>query len=146
MWHGYAGIEDLGLTVAQRQTLVDALEQLSANGHPQPSHRNHWRVRLDNKAVIFEAEFNGEDWTVETIKTRLANIFSIAPGQINHVITSSAYGPVVTFRYPGSTSKLRMIAFAGINSTWVQSRQAAVSYLFDNPSPGRKLYHDHYFH
>jgi hypothetical protein len=132
MWHGYVGIEDLGLTVAQRNTLVTALRTLGPAIDPQPARKNHWRARLDDKAVIFEALFNDQDWTIATIKGRLAGIFGISAAQINHTQTSSVYGPVITFQYPGATNKLRMIAFAGINSTWQQSRQAAFQYIFDN--------------
>ncbi|HSB65037.1 MAG TPA: hypothetical protein VLD65_00570, partial [Anaerolineales bacterium] len=132
MWHGYVGIEDLGLTVNQRNTLVAALRQLGPASDPQPARLNHWRVRLDDKAVIFEALFNDQDWTVETIKTRLAGIFGIDPALINHTTTSSVYGPVIVFKYPSNTNKLRMIAFAGVNATWEQSRQACSQYLLDN--------------
>ena len=49
--HTYIGIEDLGLTVPQRQTLIEALKKLGPASHPQPSHLCHHRIRLDGKAA-----------------------------------------------------------------------------------------------
>ena len=55
--HVYIYAEDLGLISAQRAALVDGLKALAGNlDRPQPCERNHWRVRLDGGAVIFEAD------------------------------------------------------------------------------------------
>ncbi len=132
MWHGYVGIEDLGLTANQRNTLVNALRTLGPGQDDQPAHLCHWRTRNDGLAIIFEAEFADADWTIDSIKSRLATIFGVNPSLISATQTSSEYGPVVTFQYPAGTNKLRMIAFAGVNTDWELSRQAAAHYVLDN--------------
>lgn len=127
----YYGIEDLALTVNQRQTLIDALKQIGDNQAIYPNWRNHWRVRNDNKAVIFEGRFNDEDWTVDMMKNRLANIFGISPAIIDATTTQTQYGPMVTFG-AGGTDRMRMIAFGGLLATWEQSHDAVLSYLANN--------------
>jgi hypothetical protein len=125
------GIENLALTVAQRDTLVSALRTLGENTHPNPCMRNHWRVRLDNQAVIFEASRNDEDWTVSTIRQRLANIFGANVALATASTATTAYGPVVTISYSG-TPRLRMIAFGGLLATWEESHDAALAFLAEN--------------
>ncbi len=132
MWHGYVGIEDLALTVAQRNTLITALRTLGPATDPQPARLMRFRARNDNKAAIFEALFQDQDWTVDAIKARLGSIFAVNPGLITHSTVSSDYGPAVTFQYPAGTSRLRMIAFAGVNANWEVSRLACTHYLLDN--------------
>ena len=127
----YYGIENLALTVAQRDTLVSALRQLGANTHPNPCYRNHWRVRLDNQAIIFEGNFNDGDWTVATIRQRLATIFGVNVTLVTASTTTTAYGPVVTISY-NSTARLRMIAFGGLLATWAQSHDLVLAYLAAN--------------
>jgi hypothetical protein len=107
------------------------LRALGSNTHPNPCMRNHWRVRLDNQAVIFEANFNDEDWTVATIRQRLANIFGVNVTLVTANTTTTAYGPVVTISYSG-TARLRMIAFGGLLATWAQSHDLVLAYLAAN--------------
>ena len=126
----YYGIEDLGLTAAQRQTLIDVLKQTGDNQSIYPNHRNHWRVRLDNKAVIFEGKFNDADWTVDSLKNKLANIFNVAPGTIGDSSQSTQYGPVVTYSRAGD--KLRLIAFGGLLASWEESHAKVLTYLSNN--------------
>lgn len=124
----YYGIEDLALTPTQRDTMLDALRQLGANTSPRPHLRNHWRARLDNKAVIFEGQFNDEDWTIENIKTRLATLLGVNLAVIDAWIDHTQYGPVVTFS-AGGTERMRMIAFGGFLAPWEASHDAVLSYL-----------------
>lgn len=126
----YYGIEDLGLTNGQRQTLVDVLKQVGDNQSPYPNYRNHWRVRLDGKAVIFEGKFNDSDWTVDSIKNRLANIFGVDPATVSDSQQSSQYGPVVTYSHSGD--KLRLIAFGGLLASWAESWEKVKLFLRNN--------------
>ena len=127
----YFGIESLNLTTAQRNTLVDALRQMGANNqHPNPAYRNHWRVRLDNLAVIFEADWNVEDWTVEQVKQRLATIFGVSVSLVTHSVAQTVYGPVVTFTR--TTDRLRVVVFGGVDATYKESQAAALAYLAAN--------------
>jgi hypothetical protein len=126
----YYGIEDLGMTAAQRQTLITALKDLGDNQSKYPNHRNHWRVRPDNQAVIFEGKFNDADWTVESIKNKLANIFNVDPATVGDSQQSTQYGPVVTYSRAGD--KLRLIAFGGLLASWKDSHDQVLTYLANN--------------
>ena len=132
MWHGYWGIENLGLNDAQRDTLVDVLRKLGPDTHPQPACLNHWRTRLDGDAAIFEALFNDDLLTVDAFKERLAAIFNIDPATIDHVLTIFHFGtgstPVAVFSRNG-TDYLRMALFGGPDATWMESGNEVRAYL-----------------
>jgi hypothetical protein len=131
MTRRYIGVEDLGMTADQRQTLIDHLKQLGANNqHPNPCNRNHWRVRLDGLAVIFEADWNTESWTVESVKEYLANLYDINPATISDSLAQTQYGPAVTYSRNGD--KLRVIVFGGADSTYAGSHVAVLSFLSNN--------------
>jgi hypothetical protein len=131
---GYFGIENLNLTNPQKQMLIDGIKGLGDNNSPYPNFRNHSRLRLDNNAILFEANFDETSVTIAAIKARLATIFSVAAGTISHSTIQSAYGLVVTFTH-SAQQKMRMIAFGhdGANwGTWEQSNAAARGYLLAN--------------
>lgn len=132
MTRQYYGIENLGLTAPQKQTLITALQALGDNANLNPSRRNHWRIRTDNDAVIFEAQFNYADWTVQAITNRLATIFGVDPSTITATTSSTQYGPVVTFDRPAGTNRLRLVAFGGFLATYAESHNAAIAYLIAN--------------
>lgn len=135
MTHCYFGIENINLTNGQRSTLVTGLQSLAINNNdPQPCNRNHWRIRTDNNAVIFEAEFDEDTLTIAAIKQRLADIFSVAVGTITHSTSQSAYGLVVTF-IQGGQNKVRSVAFGHNGSAWgtyADSKAAILAYLLAN--------------
>jgi hypothetical protein len=118
------------LTVAQRDTLIEALKKLGPASHPSPACLCHWRVRLDGKAAIFEADFGENEVTIDALKSRLAAIFGVDPATITHVVTQTAYGPLVTFSRSGD--KLRLVQFGGVNHTWMESGDACRAYLKAN--------------
>jgi hypothetical protein len=135
----YFGIENIpttGLTAQQKQTLINGLLTIGANENsPQPCERMHTRVRNDNDAVIFEALVNEDNLTVLAIRTRLANLFSVA---LNTITTSvnqvPSIGPVTTFSHSG-VPKIRMVAFGHNGTNWgttAQSKAAALDYLASN--------------
>jgi len=132
MSHCYIGIENLNLNVTQRTTLINGLKQLGDNLNPQPCHRNHWRIRLDNQAVIFEALFEDDTISIQAVKNWLANIFGVAVGTISHSVNNQSFAggstPVVTFTRTG-TNYLRLAQFGGVGATWEQSRQEVLGYL-----------------
>lgn len=132
MTRQYYGVENLGLTAPQRQTLVTALQALGDNSNPNPSRRNHWRIRTDNDAVIFEGLFDDAHWTVQAITNRLATIFGVDPSTIIATTTSTQYGPVVTFARPAGTNRLRLVAFGGLLAAYNDSHAAAIAYLIAN--------------
>ncbi len=138
--HQYIGIENLGLNDSQKQTLLQALKGLGkADDDPQPARRIQFdRVRNDDQALIFEAVFEDNDWTIAAIKARLAAIFGVAVGTISHGVSTPTYGTVVTFTY-SSIQRLRMLAFGGPGASWQQSRDATNAYLIDNAASWENL-------
>ncbi|MFU8772229.1 MAG: hypothetical protein ACNA8H_07400 [Anaerolineales bacterium] len=127
----YYGVEDLGLTAQQRQAIVQAIQALGYNNqHPNPAWRNHWRIRPDNLAVIFEAAWNTEDWTIENVKNYLANAVNVDPNIVDHRVQAIKYGDMITFSV-GTTDYLRIVAFGGFSSNYEQSHEAVLEFLFD---------------
>ncbi len=133
-WQGYFYIENLGLSAQQKQTLVDVLHAWGLrNVDPSPKKRNHWRVRLDNEAVIFEAVFEANNITVLWFRNKLAEIFSVPLANITATTTTTDYGPLSTFKY-NTVNKLRMGIFASLNATWSESHDAVLQFISDNRS------------
>ena len=137
-WLGYFGVEDLGLTAGQRQTLITELRTLGqANATSKASNTqliNHWRTRLDGKAAIFEALWNEENISVTGVINRHAAIFQAYPASITHNTVPQSFSgystPIVTYSRGGQ--KLRLALFAGLNSSWETSRLEALGYLAAN--------------
>ena len=130
----YFGIENMNLTNPQRSTLVTALQALGTrNGSPQPAERNHWRIRPDNDAVIFEAMFDEDNLTIAAVKAFLAAAMSVSAATISHATQQPQYGLTVTFTH-SATDQLRMIAFGhdGGWPDWSASGDAARAYLAAN--------------
>ena len=149
-WHGYMAIENLNLTTAQRAEIITQLSRLGAISRKQPCWRNHRRTRNDGDAVLFEARFNDASLTIDAIKARLAGIFDVDVGTINHAVSTWYFDlatpestPVVTFSR-GGTDYLRFAVFGGIGSTWMQSGDEARGYLrtysneWDQALPGER--------
>ena len=133
-WQGYFYVENLGLSAQQKQTLIDVLKVWGLrNQDLSPKKRNHWRVRLDGEAVIFEAVFEVDNITVLWFRTKLAEIFSVPVANITATTTNTDYGPVSTFKFL-TVNKLRMGIFAGLSSTWSESRLAVLNFIADNRS------------
>jgi hypothetical protein len=136
-WHGYFGIENLNLNASQRATLVNALEVLGPASDPQPARLNHWRVRLDDDAAIFEASFARTNLTIPQFKQWLGTIFGVDPGTIDHRHNLQHYAGgdtlIATFARSG-TDYLRFALFGGITTTWNQSGDECRGYLAANIS------------
>ena len=134
-WHGYFGIENLNLSAAQRATLVAELKTMGPAADRQPARLLHWRTRLDNDAVIFEALFNEDNLTVNKFKQRLGTIFGVswvtigAATQILHYADGDTR--VVTFSRTG-TDYLRVALFGDVAASWQQSRRECLGYLAAN--------------
>jgi hypothetical protein len=132
----YFGMESLNLTAGQRNTLVTELQSLgNDNNSPFPNLRNHSRVRPDNLAVIFEADFDESTITIAAIKQRLATIFNVAVGTITHSVIDVSYGKVITM-IQGGQNRIRMVCFGmsagGVWPGWSASNAAARAYLSAN--------------
>ncbi len=128
-WYGYFYIESLSLTQQQRQTLINALKGLGLHNQDEhPNERNHWRVRIDQLAVIFEAVFNSDHLTVAALRTRLANIFGINENLITFTTSTNQYGDIVVFKY-NSIDRLRVGVFGGRSASYSASQAAANLFL-----------------
>lgn len=128
----YFYIENLNLTAGQKQTLVDQLRAIGRrDADANPHNHNHWRVRLDGDAVIFEGWFDDANLTAVGVRNRLAAIFSVAQTAITYTTTQTAYGPVVTYTY-NAQQKLRCGVFGGLAATWAQSHAAVLAFLAAN--------------
>lgn len=131
----YFGIENINLTNPQRNTLVSGLQSLGANSSEYPNRRNHWRIRLDNQAIIFEAEFNEDNLTINAIKQRLATIFSVNVATITHDdLPSFDYGQAFRIIRSG-THYINMCCFGmsgNVWPSWAVSNAAAQAYLIAN--------------
>ncbi len=128
----YFYIEALNMTAAQRQTLVEQLKLIGRrDADPNPKNRNHWRVRTDNLAVIFEAWFDEDHLTAVSLRNRLAAIYGVAQASITYATNQTAYGPVVTYTY-NSTARLRVGVFGGTSASYAESQAQARAFLAAN--------------
>lgn len=128
----YFYIEALNLTAGQRDTLVEQLKLIGRRDQDgNPKNRNHWRVRPDNLAVIFEAWFDEDHLTAVALRNRLAAIFGVAQASITYATNQTAYGPLVTYTY-NSTARLRVGVFGGVSASYAESRAACLAYLAAN--------------
>ncbi len=135
MPHLYFYAENLGLNASQRSTLIAQLKALGNNDHPNPSHRNHWRIRMDGNAVIFHLEIDESMLTPIAIRNRLAAIFGIANTSVTYsssnVTLAIRPSPVVTYRY-NSLDRLRFGVFGGLAASWPESQVEVLAYLAAN--------------
>lgn len=132
----YFGLENLALTAPQKQTLVAALQTLGQRNGGLPHERNHWRVRPDNDAMIFQAVWDDSNLTALQMRTWLASIFGVALNQVTSNLTTPNFSgqrqsQLLTFTYQ-SVARLRSVAFGGVSATREQSRLEALAYLAAN--------------
>ena len=127
----FVGIELLTMTAAMKQTLVSALQKLGRQSGPNPCEIMHWRIRLDNEAVILEAEFSTDDVSLPRMATRLEQLYNLSPGAVTYTTASTVYGPVVTFK-TGTTNRFRMVCFGGLDASYGESHAAVLAYLAAN--------------
>ena len=140
MVHLYFGIENLALNAEQRGLLVDALQALEcAANKPQVACFNHWRVRPDGQAAIFEAVWNKDAISIETFKKRLGAIFGVSWVTIGHSVNLATFDSretaIATFSRLG-VDYLR-VAFFGYPGgddwpTWAESGDECRAYLAAN--------------
>jgi hypothetical protein len=120
-WQGYFYIENLGMNAQQKQTLIDAMKAWGLhNDTSNPRDRNHWRVRLDNEAVIFEAVFEADQLTVSNLRTHLAGVFGVNENLISFTTSQNQYGELVVFKY-NNVDRLRVGVFGGRSAGYLES-------------------------
>lgn len=128
----YFYAENVNLTTAQQQSIVDAIKTWGRRDNdPNSRHRNHWRVRLDNKAVIFEAWVDSDNLTVLSLRQRLATLFSVPLAQVTGSVTTNAYGQLVSITYNAQV-RLRVGVFGGVTADYYTSQAKVRQFLHDN--------------
>jgi hypothetical protein len=134
-WRGYFGIEDLGLTAAQRLDLITALRYLGPVGHDQPSHLCHWCTRLDKKAAIFEAMFREDNLTINKFKNWLAVVYNVEVPDIDHAAQQISFAGhasmIITLSY-GIQDRIRVAVFGGVGCDYLVSNAEVRGYLAAN--------------
>lgn len=136
----YILCEDLALTPAQRATLIAGLRTLGPASDSQPCRLNHWRVRLDDAAVLFEADFQADTITAAAVRQRLAALFGVPLAQIGMATSTQRYGAagpasgIAEYWHTGTPAvrRVRFVAFGGTSPTWEQSRDEVLAYLSAN--------------
>ena len=130
-WQGYFYIENLGLNAQHKQMLVAALQSWGLhNDAPNPCNRNHWRVRSDGEAVIFEAVFDVDNLTLPSLRSRLAGFYGVDAEQIDVSTSQNRYGEVATFSN-NHVDRLRVGVFAGRQAGYAASQAAAQQFVID---------------
>jgi len=128
----YFYLENVNLTTPQQQILIDAIKTWGKRDQdPNPRHRNHWRIRLDNKAIIFEAWFDNNNLSILNIRQKLADLYEVALSQITGSVTSNIYGQLLSVTY-NTLVRLRIGIFGGITADYYTSQTKAVQFLVDN--------------
>lgn len=135
MAHLYFGIENINLTDPQRNQLVASLQGFGLQNGGPAHLRCHWRIREDNQAAIFEADFDTADLTTLKFRTLLSTIFGVLLSSVTASAVTANFGAgttqIATFTRL-STNYLRVAVFGGVNATYEQSRQEALAYLAAN--------------
>lgn len=138
MWHGYFGIENLGLDDEQRSELIAVLRRLGPSSDRQPARLNHRRTRLDQQAAIFEALFDEAEISIDSFKQRIAAIYGISWVTIGHSTNLVTFGElesaVVTFSRSG-VDYIRVVFFGYDGAefpTWLESGAEARAYIAAN--------------
>lgn len=113
MWHGYLLIESLppGWTNEQRQQAWGAMRGMGKQDDPSPAKINHSRLRLDDKAMIVEAEFDEAEIAREAVVAMIADALGVQDNAVDAAIAYQIFAE---------------------GQTWEDSRQACVAYLTAN--------------
>lgn len=115
--------------------MIAALRTLGPSADPQPAELMHWRIRLDNDAVIFRARFQDGDLTTANLRQFLANVFSVSAAQITANTSSVTFlsrpSPVVTMTF-AAVQRMRFVLFGGLSATVQQSNDEVIAYLISN--------------
>lgn len=130
--HFYIGTDNLALTSAQWIIVMDLLMALGPGDSEQmPQLRNHWAIRQDGDAAIFEANFEDTETSVEDFKQMLADAFGVSVDSIDHVASDIQYGRLYLFSRL-AVDYFRVFIFGGPGADLKTSRQATKEYLSDN--------------
>jgi hypothetical protein len=128
----YWYVEILSMTAGQRSTLIEGIKGWGdRNGDGNPANRNHWRVRADSQAVIFEAWIEENNLSVFFFRQQLAALFGVALANVTGSAVTNAFGSQATFQY-GGVDRLRVGVFGGVGANVGESQAAARAFLAAN--------------
>lgn len=139
IWHGYFGMirNQTNLGVGNWNTLVASVDNIiSHHIVGDPSTYFQKRMRLDNNAVIYEANFDEDDINFNAFKNKLATIFGIDPLLVTFVpsVVHLLFRDSVNVVYSYLALPRFTIGFFGrdiLNNTctWDQSKDECREYL-----------------
>lgn len=128
----YFYLENVALTAGQRDTLIGQMKTWGKRDQdPNPKNRNHWRVRPDGQAVIFEAWIDESRLTVLSLRGWLADLYGVDIAEISSSTANTAFGQVVSITY-NTFLRLRVGVFGGVAAAYAASQAAARAYLNAN--------------
>jgi hypothetical protein len=128
----YFYLENVALTVNQRDNLISQVKTWGKRDQdPNPKNRNHWRVKPDSQAVIFEAWIDEARLTVLNLRQWLADLYGVELSDITASTASTAFGQVVSITY-NTFLRLRVGVFGGVAAEYAASQAAARAYLNAN--------------
>jgi hypothetical protein len=112
-WHGYILITELppGWTNEQRTTAFNAMRGMGKQADASPAKINHSRARLDDKALLVEAEFDTAEITRAAVVDMIAVALDVNPVAVDAIIEYAVFAN---------------------GDTWEASRLVAISYLIAN--------------
>ena len=125
--HFYFVFENLDLSGSDWDDFVQKIKQRGSNNDPQPANRNHWRYRLDNQAIIFEALFNEAAVIEQAVIGVLTSVTQVPPPRIDYAMVEG----ISTYTIDGVDSLIQQV-FGSNDATWEESRQDVLSYLSAN--------------
>lgn len=133
--HIYFVAERQSISIGNWSALITLFEAMGTNDSPMPAFNNHWRIRLDGDAVIYESKFDTSEVSLEAFKQLLADEFGVDVGDIESVISSADYAEIGTtvwqFKY-NSVDRFKVERFGAGGATWQQSGDECRGYLAAN--------------
>lgn len=133
MKHCYFVVERQNISIANWDVLKALFEAMGQHGSPFPMYNNHWRIRLDGDAVIYESNFDTTEVSVEAFKQLLADEFGVDVSEIEDEQSVVVYGDYETnvwqFIYPIAGQDRFKVERFGRGGDWEMSRNECLGYL-----------------
>lgn len=131
MWRGYWVCERSTLGVNNRDALLALFDAMGTHDSPFLMNNNHYRIRLDGDAKLYESNFDPAEVSITQFKQLLAGEFGVPVEDIDNVTTQDDYAgfgtTVWTFSY-NSIDRCVMCRFGG-GGTWAESNAECLGYL-----------------
>ena len=133
MWHGYFVIEQLAdLPDEDWEKILSTANGLGPAVDGQPCNLNHWRQRLDGRAVLYEALFTEQRISEGQWKVLIGAMLGVPPPQMELARDVASYAgnstDETTYSHDGDEfATIRW--FAGMGAPWMDSGDECRGYL-----------------